>query len=104
MHGVTKFSALAAAAVVFLMVALAWLGPAEDVVTPAASAALFDEELVQEIYSRVSPAVVVVRADRRSGDSFAAVAIGSGFLVDREGHIATNNHVVRGADRVLIEL
>ena len=45
MHGVTKFSALAvaaAAAVVFLMVALAWLGPAETVVTPSVSAALFD--------------------------------------------------------------
>ena len=58
---------------------------------------------MQGIYNRVSPAVVVVRADRRSGDSFAAVAIGSGFLVDGEGHIATNHHVVRGADRVVIE-
>lgn len=107
MQRLTKFSALAVTAVavvLVLVVALAWLGPGEDKVTPLHSAALFDEELVQQIYRQVSPAVVVIRADLKSGDSFTPIASGSGFLVDREGHIATNNHVIQGADRVLVEL
>lgn len=86
-----------------MVVVLAWLRPGEERVTPSGSAALFDEELVQHIYKRVSPAVVVIRADLKSGDSFTPIASGSGFLVDREGHIATNNHVIQGADRVLVE-
>ena len=106
MHRLTKFSALAVtavAAVLALVVALAWLRPGEESVTLSGSAALFDEELVQHIYKRVSPAVVVVRADLKSGDSFTPIASGSGFLVDRKGHIATNNHVIQGADQVLVE-
>ena len=29
--------------------------------------------------------------------------LGSGFVIDKEGHILTNNHVVDGADRVLVQ-
>jgi len=32
------------------------------------------------------------------------VATGSGFLIDTEGHIVTNNHVVEGADKVEVKL
>ncbi len=32
------------------------------------------------------------------------MATGSGFLIDTEGHIVTNNHVVEGADRVEVKL
>jgi S1-C subfamily serine protease len=32
------------------------------------------------------------------------VATGSGFLIDTEGHIVTNNHVVEGAERVEVKL
>src|SRR5206468_6299738 len=28
--------------------------------------------------------------------------LGSGFVIDKEGHILTNNHVVDGADRVIV--
>jgi serine protease Do len=31
-------------------------------------------------------------------------ALGSGFIVDAEGHIVTNNHVVEGATRVTVKL
>src|ERR1044072_9182471 len=31
-------------------------------------------------------------------------ATGSGFLIDTEGHIVTNSHVVEGADRVSVTL
>lgn len=106
MYGITKFSALAvtaASAVVILVLAQAWLGPAEDEVAAASFPTLFDEGLVQDIYGRVSPAVVVVKADLRFGESYGRIAIGSGFLIDGEGHIATNYHVVRGADRVMLD-
>ena len=106
MQRLYKFSALAVAAlaaVLVLFVTLAWLRPGEEKVTLHDSAALFDQEVVQRIYKRVSPAVVVIRADLESGDSFTPIASGSGFLVDREGHIATNYHVIQGADRVLVE-
>ena len=93
----------AGAAVLVLVVVLVWLAQADEKVTLPESATLFDEELVQQIYQRVRPAVVVVRADVKTSDSFTPIASGSGFLVDREGHIATNNHVIQGADRVLVE-
>ena len=31
-------------------------------------------------------------------------ATGSGFVIDREGHLLTNNHVVEGADRIQVKL
>ena len=106
MHRLTKFSALAVtavAALLALVVTLAWLGSGEEIVEPSAPITLFNEELVQQIYSRVSPAVVVIRADLKSDDTFTPITSGSGFLIDRAGHIATNNHVIQGADRVLVE-
>ena len=106
MNGLTKFSVgvvAAVAAVAVLVVALTRLGPAEENVAASGTASLFDEELVQEIYQRVRPAVALIRADRKDGDSFTPLTIGSGFLVDREGHIATNHHVIQGADRLVVE-
>ena len=107
MSRVTKFSALAVtavAAVVVLMVALSRFGSGEEGVTASTTAALFDEELVQEIYRRVSPAVALIRADRMTDGSFTPLTIGSGFLIDNEGHIVTNHHVIQGADRVVVQL
>ena len=47
---------------------------------------------VEGIYSRVSPGVVFVEADQSQGQ-----ASGSGFVIDSQGHIVTNEHVVDGA-------
>lgn len=47
---------------------------------------------VANIYSRVSPGVVFVEADQPNGQ-----ASGSGFVIDDQGHIVTNEHVVDGA-------
>ena len=105
MEGVTKAFAMAvttlSAAVIFV-IAFAWIGPGLEGSTSSASAALFDEQLVQKIYEQASPAVVDINIDRKVEDAFNRLGFGSGFLIDSEGHIATNNHVVQGADRVRI--
>ena len=105
MDGVTKAFALAVTTLstaVILVVAFAWFGPGLAAVTPSASASLFDEELVQNIYGQASPAVVDINVDRKVADSFNRLGFGSGFLIDMEGHIVTNNHVIQGADRLRV--
>ncbi len=60
---------------------------------------------VADVAERVNPAVVTITI--LSGDLGAQavpVGAGSGFIVDTEGHVVTNNHVVAGASRVTVEL
>ncbi len=56
------------------------------------------EELFIEIYNRVSPGVVSIRVFTGAGDGQ-----GSGFVIDSQGHIVTNYHVVEGAEEVEID-
>ena len=35
---------------------------------------------------------------------YKSTALGSGFIIDREGYIVTNNHVIEGADEIIIKL
>jgi S1-C subfamily serine protease len=65
--------------------------PAAAVDTPARAAS------VTEIYERVGKGVVFVEATRPDGR-----ASGSGFLIDDEGRILTNQHVVEDATRVRV--
>jgi putative serine protease PepD len=58
-----------------------------------------------EIYSRVGTAVVEVRAaSGGDGGPFdqPGEATGSGFVIDGEGHVITNQHVVDGAEQVSV--
>jgi serine protease Do len=63
-------------------------------------------QLVADIYRKVNPSVVQIvnLAARRLGASMDAVpqGEGSGFVWDAAGHIVTNDHVVRGADRLQV--
>lgn len=105
MNRLSKSFALAVTALSFAVIAVvafAWFGPGLDRVTPPASAALFDENLVQRIYEEASPAVVDVNVDLQMAQSFNRLGAGSGFLIDMEGHIVTNNHVIQDADRVRV--
>lgn len=60
------------------------------------------ERLLSDIYKRVSPSVVSITIDERVGGDFFPMSSGTGFVIDMEGHIVTNNHVVDGADRVVV--
>jgi S1-C subfamily serine protease len=46
---------------------------------------------ISELYKRVSPGVVFIQAGQ--------TGTGSGFVIDKEGHIVTNDHVVEGSSQ-----
>lgn len=61
------------------------------------------DQLFKTIYERVAPSVVSITVGQRSRvaeDRFFDASTGSGFVIDTEGHIVTNSHVVDGADRL----
>jgi len=64
----------------------------------------FAERRVTDLYERVSPSVVnITTRVLRRGFFYEAIpeeGVGSGFVLDRTGHILTNYHVVEGAQRV----
>jgi len=64
----------------------------------------FAERRIIDVYDRVSPSVVNITTEvlRRNFffDIIPEEGAGSGFVLDEEGHILTNYHVVRDASRV----
>ena len=46
--------------------------------------------------------MVDINVDRRVGGSYSRLGIGSGFVIDSDGHIVTNNHVVQYGDRIRV--
>ena len=69
------------------------------------STKLFDEGMVTSLFEMASPAVVEIHVNRRSGRvGLPAVDTGSGFLIDDQGHIVTNHHVVEGPGDITVRL
>lgn len=62
------------------------------------------EATLADIYNRVSPSVVSINVVARTPNSFSqqdfSEGTGTGFVIDEQGHIVTNNHVVMGATRI----
>ncbi|HTP11712.1 MAG TPA: trypsin-like peptidase domain-containing protein [Anaerolineae bacterium] len=56
------------------------------------------DQLLSNIYERANPAVVNI--DVAGGSDLTELGSGSGFVVDQDGHIVTNNHVIDGADEI----
>ncbi len=73
---------------------------------------------VNQIYRHDGPGVAFIESTEPAEESSAplspfggeeesrggGIATGSGFLIDNEGHIVTNNHVVEGATKVEVRL
>jgi putative serine protease PepD len=71
---------------------------------PAQPAATTTTGLVQ-LYKNVSPGVVDITVDTTQGSGFGdqqATAEGSGFEIDTNGDIVTNQHVVAGANSITV--
>jgi S1-C subfamily serine protease len=74
---------------------------AQSTPAPSAPAAPGKTANVADVYARVSPGVVFVQANSGKGElpfpGGGRAASGSGFVIDGDGHIVTNDHVVEDA-------
>ena len=61
-----------------------------------------EEILLVNLYERVNPSVVNIDVTGGSIQDFAEFGSGSGFVLDTDGHIVTNNHVVEDANRIYV--
>jgi S1-C subfamily serine protease len=67
---------------------------------------------VNQIYEQDSPGVAFIQAQSAQrpspfnpfGGGGGGTATGSGFVIDQEGHVLTNAHVVDGADKIEVTL
>jgi serine protease Do len=63
---------------------------------------------VPAMVARVLPAVVSVATRQierdRFGQPISTRGLGSGIIVDREGHVLTNSHIVNGAEQIKVTL
>jgi 2-alkenal reductase len=73
--------------------------PPEQLPVPQSPAIDIEEQLVIDVYARVGPAVVCITAPQRFGE-----CIGSGFVIDLQGHVVTNHHVAEVSDDLLVTL
>ncbi len=84
--------------------------PTKVEITEAADPENYDSEEQNNItvYKRNSPSVVNITSKAVVYDFFWGAqpqeGQGSGFIIDKEGHILTNNHVITGAQEVFVTL
>ena len=71
---------------------------------------VFDKSVspVVPISKKVSPSIVAISLKTRTRDFFGRIyegqGTGSGIIIDNQGHIVTNNHVVEGAQDMIVIL
>ena len=76
--------------------------PASVTQTPQITYVDEAEASAAAVYQAVAPSVVTVWV--RDDDRPRGIGSGTGIIVDGQGHIVTNNHVVSEADRVRVQL
>jgi S1-C subfamily serine protease len=85
--------------------------------TPVADRESEDTNVVNQIYRHDGQGVAFIEATEAPEEtasplspfgegesSGGGIATGSGFVIDSEGHVLTNNHVVEGATRITVKL
>ncbi len=72
--------------------------------TARAGLALYDQNTVTNVYNAANPAVVEIDMMQSSSFFSQASGLGSGIVVDSQGYILTNNHVVDGATSITVKL
>jgi len=90
---------------------------AAPLATPVASKESEDTNAVNQIYRHDGQGVAFIEAIEAPEEtsspfnpfgeeepSGGSIATGSGFVIDGEGHILTNNHVVEGATKITVKL
>jgi S1-C subfamily serine protease len=68
---------------------------------------LYNESTVTSIFDNVNPAVVEIDVTQTANSYFGQSTMegqGSGILIDEQGYILTNNHVVEGATTVEVKI
>ena len=93
------FGTAAPTATPVVLVVTATSGPVVATAPPVILDPAAEQQLYIDLYNRVNPAVVAIRVVDSAGD----MALGSGFVIDAEGHIVTNNHVVEGATEIEVD-
>lgn len=99
----TAVSVLLVAAAIFVLITNNQSEPLQKVAA-ASNETLVNETTITSIYDTASPAVVeiIVKTQTTGFGAFSTEGQGSGFIVDKEGHILTNNHVVEDATDVQV--
>lgn len=63
-----------------------------------------DEQNNVEVYRAMSPGVVFITSSRGATVGGGGGGTGSGSIIDKQGHILTNEHVISGAQRITVSL
>ncbi len=66
------------------------------------SALALNSDLLSNLYTDLNPGVVSIQVLAQNQLGQVGEGAGSGWILDDEGHVVTNNHVVAGAQQVIV--
>jgi S1-C subfamily serine protease len=79
------------------------VSPAQPLIAGISDPAIAtDEQNNIDVYRTMAPGVVFITSSRGSG--YRGGGTGSGSIIDKQGHILTNEHVISGASRISVSL